>query len=119
MLKKLETFALLLAALLALAVEGAFVYWMRLYPLGPQGPDPSLLHVGSWMSSTLPKSWLIGSLLALFYYLIVILRPPAELEPEKLLHHRQTFLRIWCWFMALAGAQSCVLYLNYFEVLHR
>ena len=38
MLKKLETFALLLAAVLALGVEGAFVYWMRSYPMGSQGP---------------------------------------------------------------------------------
>ena len=83
MLKKLETLALLLAALLALAVEGAFVYWMRFHPLGARGSEPSLLYVGHWMSPTLPQSWLIGSLLALLYYLVVILRPPAELEPKS------------------------------------
>ncbi len=119
MLKNLETFALLLAALLALAVEGVFVYWIRFHTLGARGSGSSLLYVGHWMSPTLPQSWLIGSLLALLYYLVVILRPPAELEPEKLIHHRRTFLRIWYWFLALAGAQGCALYLSYFAELRR
>ena len=71
------------------------------------------------MSPTLLQSWLIGSLLALLYYLVAIMRPQAELEPEKLIHHRRTFLRIWYWFLALAGAQGCALYLSYFAELRR
>ena len=119
MLKKLETFTPLLAALLALAVEGAFVYWMHLNPRGPQGREPSLLYVGDWMSPTLPQYWLIGALLALFYYLTLVMRSRTELKPDKLFRQRQTFLRIWYWFLAAAGAQGCALYLDYFAVLHR
>ena len=118
MLKKLETFTLLLAALLALAVEGAFVYWMHLNPRGIQGLAPSLF-VGDWMSPTLPQYWLIGALLALFYYLTLVLRSRTELKPDNLFRQRQTFLRIWYWFLAAAGAQGCALYLDYFAVLHR
>ena len=119
MLKKLETFTLLLAALLALAVEGAFVYWIRLDPRGPQGLEPSLLYVGDWISPMLPQYWLIGALLALFYYLTLVLRSRTELKPDNLFRQRQTFLRIWYWFLAAAGAQGCALYLDHFAVLHR
>lgn len=117
MLKKLETFTLLLAALLALAVEGAFVYWIRLDPRGPQGVEPSLLYVGDWISPTLPQYWLIGALLALFYYLTLVLRSRTELKPDNFFRQRQTFLRIWYWFLAVASAQGCALYLDYFTVL--
>jgi len=119
MLKKLETFTLLLAALLALAVEGAFVYWIRLDPRGPQELAPSLLYVSDWMGPTLPQYSLIGALLALFYYLTLVLRSHTELKPDNLFRQRHTFLRIWYWFLAAAGAQGCALYLDYFAVLRR
>ena len=96
MLEKLERVALRLATLLALVVEAPFVYWIQVQPLGPLGPEPSLLlYVGHRMSPTLPRSWLLGFLLSLVCYLSVILSPLAELQPKKLLHHRQTFLGIW------------------------
>ncbi len=121
MLKKLETFALLLSALLALAIEGAFVYWIRIHPLPPRLPEASssLLYVGHWTSPTLPQYWLVGALLALFYYLFLFLQNSVDLKPKELIQSRRNFLRIWYCFLVLAGAQGCFLYLDYFLDLRR
>jgi len=111
MLKKLETSAFLLAALLATTIEGAFVYWIWYHPLPGQVSDSYIAH---WMSPTLPQSWLIGALLALFYYVIPITHPAVRLDSEERTKFRRTFLRTWYWFVAFASAQGCVLYLTYF-----
>jgi hypothetical protein len=118
MLNKFETLALFLAAVLALVVEGSFVYWIWWCPLVPES-SLSLSYAGHWMSPTLPQYWLIGALLALFYYLIPIAHPAVRLEPNERVAYRRTFLRIWYWFLAIAGAQGCALYLSYFAVLRR
>ena len=116
MLEKLETFTLLFSALLVLAIEGAFVYWICIHPLPAQSPEApsSLLYVGHWTNSALPQYWLVGALFALFYYFVLVFENSADLKPEKLVQNRQSFLRIWYWFLALAGAQGCFLYLDYF-----
>jgi hypothetical protein len=119
MLKKFETFALLLAAMLALAVEGSFVYWIWWRPIVPEAPELSLVYAGQWMSPALPQYWLLGALAALFYYLIPIAHPAVRLDPVDRAAFRRTFLRIWYWFLALAGAQGYVLYLGYSAVMHR
>lgn len=119
MLRRFETVALFLAVMLGVFVEGSFVYWIWLHPIVPQLPESSLSYAGRWMSPALPQCWLIGAVLALFYYLIPIAHPAVRLEPDERIAYRRTFLRIWWWFLALAGAQGCALYLNYFAVLHR
>jgi hypothetical protein len=119
MLKRFETLTLLLAALLALLIEGCYVYWIWRRPLGPEAPEPSLLYVGEWTSPTLPQYWLVGALLALFYRFALIVRPSYMLDPEKLARHRRTFVRIWYWFLLLAGAQGCALYFDYFVLVRR
>jgi hypothetical protein len=111
--------ALFVAAMSALAVEGSFVYWIWLHPIVPEAPQSSLSCAGYWMSPTLPQCWLIGALFALFYYLVLIAHPAVRLEPDEEVAYRRTFLRIWYWFLALAGAQGCALYLTYFAVLRR
>jgi hypothetical protein len=71
------------------------------------------------MSPTLPQYWLIGALLALFYYLIPMAHPAVKLEPNERIAYRRTFLRIWYWFLAIAGAQGCALCISYFALLRR
>ena len=119
MLRRFETSALLLAVVLAVIVEGSFVYWIWLHPTVPEMPESSLSYAGHWMSPVLPQCGLMGAVLALFYYLIPIAHPAVRLEADERAAYRHAFLRIWYWFLALAGAQGCALYLNYFAVLHR
>lgn len=121
MLKKLETFVPLLSALLALAIEAALVYWIPVYSRPARFPEASssLLYVGHWTSPSLVQYWLAGAVLALFYYLFLGLDNSEDPNPEKLIQNRQAFLRIWYWFLALAGAEGCFLYLDYFLELRR
>jgi hypothetical protein len=114
MLQKLESLACFLAALLALLVEGCFVYWMWTSPLTPRTAGFSG-YGGQWMSPTLPQCWLLGAVVALFYYLC----RTTQSDPQKAVEGRRTFLRIWYWFLALASVQGCALYLNYFTLVHR
>ncbi len=114
MLRKLENFACFLAALLALIIEACFVYCIRVHPWAGGTAEPSLSS-GQWISPTLPQCWLLGALVALFYYLCCAVQP----DPLKAVQSRRTFLRIWYWFLALASAQGCALYLNYFALVRR
>ena len=118
-MRKLEALALFVAAMSAVAVEGSFVYWIWLHPIVPEAPQASLSYAGPWMSPTLPQCWLIGALFALFYYLVPIAHPAVRLQPDERVAYRRTFLRIWYWFLVLAGAQGCALYITYFAVLRR
>ena len=114
MLRKLESLACFAAALLALVIEGCFVYWVRICPLAAR--TAALSAYGSqWIGPTLPQCWLFGAVVALFYYLCRTMQS----DPHKAVQGRRTFLRIWYWFLALASAQGCALYLNYFALVHR
>jgi hypothetical protein len=119
MLRKFEAFALFLAAMLALAVEASFVYWIWWRPLVPETPTSALSYAGHWMSPALPQYWLIGALLALFYYLIPIAHPAVRLATDQHVAFRRAFLRTWYWFLAFAGVQGCALYLGYLGLAHR
>ncbi len=114
MLQKLESLACLLAALLALTVEACFVYYIRTLPWGnvSSAQFPSSCE---WMSPTLPQCWTAGALVALFYYLVLSQRA----DPEKASQARRTFLRTWYWFLALASAQGCALYVGHLVVVQR
>ena len=114
MLGKLESLVYFAAALLALLIEGCFVYWMQICPLTAR--TATLSAYGSqWIDATLPQCWLFGAVVALFYYICRAIQS----EPPKALQHQRTFLRIWYWFLALASAQGCALYLNYFALVRR
>ncbi len=112
MLTKLENLACFVTALLALIIEACFVYCIRVHPLAGGTAEPSLYRA-QWISPTLPQCWLLGALVVLFYYLWRVVQP----DPQKAVQSRRTFLRIWYWFLALASAQGCALYLNYFALV--
>jgi hypothetical protein len=107
MLRKLESLACLLAALLALSVEASLVYYIRTLQSAnlPASPFPSS---DKWISPTLGQCWLAGALIALFYYLILALRA----DPDKAPQGRRTSPRTWHGFWALASAQGCALYVG-------
>jgi hypothetical protein len=114
MLRKVDTVACFLAALLALVVETCFVYYIRTLPSAnlPASPFSSS---GKWIRPTLGQSWLAGALVALFDYLILALRA----DPEKASQRRRAFLRIWYWFLALASAQGCALFAGRLTLVQR
>jgi hypothetical protein len=114
MLRKLESFACFLAALLALLIEGCFVYCMRICPSTARTAAFSA-YGSQWISPTLPQCWLLGAVVALFYYLC----RGMQSDPQRAVKGRRTFLRIWYWFLALASAQGCALYLNHFMLVRR
>jgi hypothetical protein len=107
MLRKLESLACFLAALLVLSVKACFAYYIRTLPSAnlPASPFPSS---GKWISPTLGQCWLAGALIALFCYLILA----ARADPEKAPQGRRTSPRTWHGFLALASAQGCVLYVG-------
>jgi hypothetical protein len=114
MLRKLESLACLLAALLALSVEPCFVYYIRTLPSANllAGPFPSS---GKWISPTLGQCWLAGALIALFCYLILA----AHADPEKAPQDRRTSPRTWHGFLALASAQGCAHYVGRLALVQR
>jgi len=109
MLQKLERFGCFLAALLALVVEACLVYALRLYPRAT-APVNSFPYGGEWMGPTLPQCWLMGALVALLYRLWHAWRVNEGLAVQR----RGGFLRTWRWFLALASAHGCALWLGYF-----
>ncbi len=112
MLRKLESLACFLAALLALTVEAYFVYYIRTLP-SANAPAGSFPLTGDWIRPTLPQCWLLGALIALFYFLILAQRP----DPEKASQARRAFLRTWYWLLALASAQGCALYVGHWALV--
>ncbi len=109
MLRKLESLACILAALLALTLEACFVYYVRTLPSANAPAASPLPLTGDWISPTLPQCWLFGALIALFYFLILSQRT----DPEKAAQARRAFLHTWYWFLALASAQGCALYVGH------
>jgi hypothetical protein len=107
MLRKLDSLACFLAALLALSVEARLVYYIRTLP-SPNLPASLFPSSGKWISTTLPECWLAGALAALYYYLI----PALRADPGKASQVRRTFLHTWYRFLALASAQGCALYVG-------
>ena len=114
MLRKLESLACFGAAFSALLIEGALVYWMQWRSITP-GMAGLTLYATPWIGPALPQCWLLGGVVALFYYLSHARHPDAGKAAEG----QRTFLRIWYWFIALASAQGCALGLNYLALVHR
>ncbi len=112
MLRKLESLACFLAALLAVIVEACFVYYLRMSQSANSQACPA--PPGSnWISPTLPQCWLAGGLVALFYYLVLAQRA----DPDKAAQARRALLRTWYWFLALAWAQGCALYVGHWALV--
>ncbi len=114
MLQKLESLTCFLAASSALIVEACFVYYIRTLPSAnaPASPFPP---GSNWISPTLPQGWLAGGLVALFYYLVLAQRA----DPDKASQARRALLRTWYWFLALAWAQGCALYVGHWALVQQ
>ena len=117
MLSKVETFVFFAAMLLAIALEGACVYW-----LGSAGVKPSHVGVqspnlvGQWTAATLPQCWLLGALCVLFYRVSAMLVPPQSWGRTEAQSNRRAFLRLWCWTIALGALQVGALYMDRFTM---
>jgi len=114
MFRRLESFACFAAALLALVIEGCFVYWMHICRIAPVTISTAT-YSGQWIGPTLPHCWLLGAIVALFYYLC----RARQAEAQEAVNVRHSFMRVWYWFLALASAQGCALYLSYYALVHR
>jgi hypothetical protein len=110
MLRKLEAFVLFLAMMLAIILEGAFVYWMSEHPVVFAPAHSSLNVVGEWTGLALPQGWLIGALLVLAYRITVMFMCPKT--NNEVWRNRQSFLRLWRWTIALIAMQGLVLFID-------
>ena len=116
-LSQVETFVFFAAMLLAIALEGACVYWLgsagvTRTPAGIQSPN----LVGQWTAATLPQCWLLGALFVLFYRVSAMLVPPQSWGRAEAQSNRRAFLRLWCWTIALGALQVGKLYMDRFTM---
>jgi hypothetical protein len=116
-LNQIETLVLFAAMMLAIALEGACVYWLRtpgaMRALGGiQSPN----LVSQWTAATLPQCWLLGALLVLLYRMSATLRPPHGWGRAEARSNRRAFLHLWCWTVALAALHVSALYLDRFTM---
>jgi hypothetical protein len=116
-LRQVETFVFFAAMLLAVSLEGACVYWLAATSVEPirAGIPPANL-VGQWTAATLPQFWLLGALLVLFYRVSTLLVPPQSWGLAESRSNRRSFVRLWCWTLALGSLQLGTLYLDRFTL---
>lgn len=116
-LSQVETFVFFAAMLLAISLEGACVYWLAATSVAPirAGITPANL-VGQWTAATLPQFWLLGALLVLFYRASTLLVPPQSWGWAESRSNRRSFVRLWCWTVALGSLQLGTLYLDRFTL---
>lgn len=116
-LSQVETFVFFAAMLLAISLEGACVYWLAATSVAPirAGITPANL-VGQWTAATLPQFWLLGALLVLFYRVSTLLVPPQSWGWAESRSNRRSFVRLWCWTVALGSLQLGTLYLDRFTL---
>lgn len=112
MLRRLETLVFFLAMMLAIILEGAFVYWMPEHPFVFAPGHSSLNVVGEWSGLALPQGWLLGALLVLAYRITVMLMSPKRWTNNEVWRNRQAFLRLWRWTIALIAMQGLVLFIE-------
>ena len=116
-LNQVETFVFFAAMLLAISLEGACVYWLAATSMAPiRAGIPSANLVGQWTAATLPQFWLLGALLVLFYRLSTLLVPPQSWRWAESRSNRRSFVRLWCWTIALGSLQLGTLYLDRFTL---
>ena len=116
-MSQVETFVFFAAMLLAVSLEGACVYWLAATSVDPirAGIPPANL-VGQWTAATLPQFWLLGALLVLFYRVSTLLVPPQSWGSAESRSNRRSFVRLWCWTVALGSLQLGTLYLDRFTL---
>jgi len=116
-MSQVETFVFFAAMLLAISLEGACVYWLAATSVAPirAGIPPANL-VGQWTAATLPQFWLLGALLVLFYRVSTLLVPPQSWGSPESRSNRRSFVRLWCWTVALGSLQLGTLYLDRFTL---
>ena len=116
-LSQIETFVFFAAMLLAISLEGACVYWLAATSMAPirAGIPPANL-VGQWTAATLPQFWLLGALLVLFYRVSTLVVPPQSWGWAESRSNRRSFVRLWCWTVALGSLQLGTLYLDRFTL---
>ena len=118
MLRKLETFALFAAVMVAIVLEGGCVYWLWTHRQVPTTGNALTLTGDStnplrqWTGATLPQCWLLGALLVLIYRLVRIIVPSHAWDSSAMLHNRYALLRLWRWAIALVLMQALTLYLG-------
>ena len=111
MLLRLEAFVFLFAMMLAVTLEGAWVYWMCGHPRPYATTEGSLNFVGEWTGLALPQGWLLGAFV-LIYCVTAMFVPPGRWTDNEFLHNRRAFLRLWRWAMALVAMQGLTLFLG-------
>lgn len=110
MLRRLETFTFFLAMMLAIILEGAFVYWMCRSPFVLPTPDTPLNVAGEWTGCALPQGWLLGAFIVLIYRLTAIFTPPTSWTTDEIQRNRRAFVRLWCLAMAVAAMQGLLFF---------
>lgn len=113
MLRKLETASVFAALMLALVLEAGCVYWLRAGGIGVLAhARPSANMVAVWADPTLPQCWLAGALLVLVYRALAMARSRGQNVGARK-RHREAFLRLWRWTMAVSAVQIGALYLDH------
>ena len=98
--------------MLAVALEGVFVYWVLEHPILRTTPHRSFSLAGEWTGLVLPQGWLLGALLVLGYRLIPIFIPSTNWTDSELWSNRRAFVRLWRWTVALIAMQGVVFFLR-------
>ncbi len=111
-LRRLETFTFFLAMMLAIILEGGFVYWVCRSPFLLANHDKTLNVAGEWTGFALPQGWLLGALLVLIYRLTAIFIPPTSWTTDEIQRNRRAFVRLWCLAMAVAAMQGLLFLLG-------
>jgi len=98
--------------MLAIILEGAFVYWMCRQRFVLATHDRPLNVAGEWTGLALPQGWLLGALLVLIYRVTAMFIPPTGWTGDAIQHNRRAFVRLWCLAMALAVMQGLLFLLG-------
>jgi hypothetical protein len=111
-LRKLEGLTFLVAMLLVIVVEGAWVYWIFGHSPMYATAGRSLNVVGAWTGLALPQGWLLGAVLVLIYRLVPMFIPPARWTDRESSNNRRAFLRLWRLAIAMVSMQALLLFLD-------
>jgi len=115
-LERIEGFFFLAAMLLAIVLEAACVYWLRM-PTVPRlrsGEPPTL--VVEWTGNTLPHYWLLGALGVMLYRIAVMVLPPKAWDQSDSQRNRSAFMRLWSWTVVVGSAQILALYFDQISI---
>jgi hypothetical protein len=119
MLRKLESSICFAAALLAIVLEGACVWWMwvheSLRPWASASPadlTDAANVTGIWTGSAFPQCGILCGLIVLLFRLGQMLRPPTTWDDRTKAQNRHAFLRLWRFVVALMLVEGFTLYVG-------